>query len=249
MMGEFFFLAFYLQAARGLSPLDAGLSVVPFAVGQLAFASRSPRFVGRFGAHRVTAVGMTLMASAYVFFVFAGAHTPTWVLEVFLFIEGVGVANVTPPTTATIMASVPRERAGAGSAIGNTMRQVGGAMGVAVFGTILATLYRSHIVASLRSVAALARDPALLHTVSASISATQAYAGSAGAGVAARLGAPATASFIDAMHAVAFAAVVLAALGAGVALRWLPRRAPAIAAPPAPLARERRVEDPEPALR
>jgi EmrB/QacA subfamily drug resistance transporter len=248
MMGEFFFLAFYLQAARGLSPLDAGLSVVPLAVGQLIFSSRSPRFVARFGAHRVTCVGMVLMLCAYAFFVFAEAHTPTWVLELFLFVEGVGLANVTPPTTGTIMASVPRERAGAGSAIGNTLRQVGGAMGVAVFGTVLATLYRSHIAASLRSVAALAHHPALLHTVSASISATQAYAGSAGASVAARLGPPATASFVDAMHVIAFVAVALTALGAGVALRWLPRRVPALpAAPVAPLGRV--VEAPEPALR
>ena len=106
MTGEFFVLAFYLQSARGLSPLQAGLSVVPIAAGQLAFASRSPRLVARFGTNRVTAAGMALMSASYAFFVVAHAGTPTWVLELFLLVQGVGMACVMPATTATIMASI-----------------------------------------------------------------------------------------------------------------------------------------------
>jgi EmrB/QacA subfamily drug resistance transporter len=233
LMGQFFFLAFYLQAARGFTPLHAGLTVLPLAVGQLAFASRSPRAVGRFGASRVTAAGLLLMTSAYGFFALAHASSPFWLLELFLFLEGVGLANVTPPTTAAIMAAVPREKAGAGSAVGNTMRQVGGAVGVATFGTLLASSYRSHVTPALRSVSALAHNPALLHEVSGSISATQAFASSAGHAVAARLGAPAISSFVAAMHASALAAVVLGLAGMAIALRWLPRRLPAAGIAPA----------------
>lgn len=232
LMGQFFFLAFYLQAARGFTPLHAGLALLPLAVGQLAFASRSPRAVGRFGASRVTAVGILLMTSAYAFFAAAHASSPFWLLEVFLFLEGVGLANVTPPTTAAIMAAVPREKAGAGSAVGNTMRQVGGAVGVATFGTLLASSYRSHVTPALRSVAALAHNPALLHEVSGSISATQAFASSAGHAVASRLGAPAISSFVSAMHVSAFAGVVLGLAGTAIALRWLPRRLPTAATAP-----------------
>ncbi len=249
MMGTFFFLAFYLQAARGLSPLQAGLSVVPLAAGQLAFAARSPRRVARHGANRVTAFGMALMSVAYAFFVFADAATPTWALELALLVEGIGLACVTPPTTATVMASVPREKAGAGSAIGNTMRQVGGAVGVAVFGTILASLYRARVVPSLRALPGLAHDPGLLHSVSGSIAATQAYAGAAGAHVAARLAQPAVSSFVGAMHHVALAAVLIGATGAAVALRWLPRRPQASAHAGAARTLELEADEPQAALR
>ena len=227
LMGQFFFLAFYLQAARGFSPLQAGIAIVPLAVGQLAFASRSPRAVARFGAARVTAGGLLLMSAAYGFFAAAHAHSPLWLLEVFLFLEGAGLANVTPPTTAAIMAAVPREKAGAGSAVGNTMRQVGGAVGVATLGTLLASLYRARVSPALGSVAQLADHHVLLHEASASISATQAFAASAGHAVAARLAQPAIGAFISAMHVTALAAVVLGLLGVALALRWLPRRAPA----------------------
>ena len=248
-MGEFFFLAFYLQAARGLSPLQAGLSVVPLAAGQLAFASRSPRLVARFGANRVTATGMALMSASYAFFIFAHATTPTWILELSLFVQGAGLACVTPPTTATIMGSVPREKAGVGSAVGNTMRQVGGAVGVAVFGTILASLYRSRVTPTLRTLPALVHDHGLLHTVSASIGATQAYAATAGGKVAAELAGPAVGAFIGAMHVVALAAVVLGVAGSAVALRWLPQRPQAPAQSVTEASRGRRVERPQPVLR
>jgi MFS family permease len=258
LMGEFFFLAFYLQAARGLSPLQAGLSVVPLAAGQLAFAARSPRLVARFGANRVTATGMALMSASYAFFIVAHATTPTWLLELSLFVQGVGLACVTPPTTATIMGSVPREKAGVGSAIGNTMRQVGGAVGVAVFGTILASLYRMRVTPTLRTLPALAHDHGLLHTVSSSIAATQGYAATAGEQVAAELSGPAVGAFIGAMHVVALAAVVLGISGAAVALRWLPRRARTTAPQVIEEARERPADEttrgraakrPQPALR
>jgi len=69
-----------------------------------------------------------------------------------------------------------------------------------------------------------------MHNVSASISATQAFASSAGHAVAARLAAPAISSFVSAMHASAIAAVALGLAGTAIALRWLPRRLPAHAA-------------------
>jgi hypothetical protein len=129
------------------------------------------------------------------------------------------------------------------------MRQVGGAVGVAVFGTILTSIYRAHITPVLRTLPPLAHDNGLVHSVSASISATQAYSAAAGGKVAARLAEPAISSFTGAMHIVAFAAVVLGLAGASVALRWLPRRTPARADAPAGGPRERAAERPQPALR
>jgi MFS transporter, DHA2 family, multidrug resistance protein len=146
-----------------------------------------------------------------------------------LFLEGAGIANVMPPSTSAIMASVPREKAGQGSAIGNTMRQLGGALGVAVLGSILSSAYRTSITPHLAHIPALAHNPAVLQTVSSSITSTLGFAAHAGAAGHA-LSAPAISAFIGAMHDAAAASVLVGIIGIVVALRWLPGRVPSVAA-------------------
>ena len=232
LMGLIFFLSFYLQAARDYSPLQAGLLLLPLAVGQFAFSSRSAGFVQRFGAKRMTAIGLGLMAIAFAYYVTAGAHSSLWLLEIALFMQGVGIANVMPPSTSAIMASVPREKAGEGSAIGNTMRQLGAALGVAILGSVLASSYRSQITPHLQHIPALAHaSTASLHDISSSITGTLAFAAQAGpAGQA--LVAPAVAAFIHAMHYAAAGSAVVAIIGIIVALMWLPGRVKAPAPTP-----------------
>jgi MFS transporter, DHA2 family, multidrug resistance protein len=222
-MGLVFFLSFYLQAARGFSPLQSGLLLLPLAAGQLFFSSRSANLVARFGAKRMTAAGLLLMTVAFGYYVRAGADSPIWLLEVVLFLEGAGIANVMPPSTSAIMASVPREKAGQGSAIGNTMRQLGGALGVAVLGSILSSAYRTSITPHLDHIPALAHNPGDLRTVSSSITSTLTYAAHAGS-AGHTLTAPAIDAFIGAMHDAAAASVVVGIIGIVVALRWLPGR-------------------------
>src|SRR5215475_8964287 len=144
-MGTLFFIAFYLQLVRGYSPLQAGLLFTPFAVAQLVFAPRSAAMVRRFGPKAVCAAGLGLVAIALVGFSTLGEHTPIWLAGLYFFIQGVGMANVLPPVTESIMASLPREKAGVGSAVSNTVRQVSGALGVAVLGSVLSAVYRSRI--------------------------------------------------------------------------------------------------------
>jgi hypothetical protein len=141
------------------------------------------------------------------------------------------------------MASVPREKAGQGSAIGNTMRQLGGALGVAVLGSILSSAYRTSITPQLKHIPALAHNPADLQTVSSSITSTLGFAAHAGtAGHA--LSAPAISAFIGAMHDAAAASVLVGIIGIVVALRWLPGRVPSVApAPPEVAADERPASD------
>jgi len=227
-MGLVFFLSFYLQAARGFSPLQSGLLLLPLAAGQLFFSSRSANLVARFGAKRMTAGGLLLMTVAFGYYVRAGAHSPIWLLEVVLFLEGAGIANVMPPSTSAIMASVPREKAGQGSAIGNTMRQLGGALGVAVLGSILSSAYRTSITPHLKQIPALAHNPADLQTVSSSITSTLSFAAHAGT-AGHTLTAPAISAFIGAMHDAAAASVVVGIIGIVVALRWLPGRVRSVA--------------------
>jgi MFS transporter, DHA2 family, multidrug resistance protein len=244
MMGLVFFLSFYLQSARDFSPLKTGLLLVPLAVGQLLFSSRSAGLVVRYGARRMTAIGLLLMTVAFAYYTTAGAHSPLWLLELMLFLQGAGIANVMPPSTSAIMASVPREKAGEGSAIGNTARQLGGALGVAILGSVLSSAYRAQITPQLDRIAALAHDPASLRAVSSSITATLSFAAHAGTGGRA-LVLPATDAFIHAMHAAAAGSALVGLIGMIVALRWLPGRIAAPSPTPSPAASARPVAAPE----
>ena len=87
----------------------------------------------------LVAVGLGRFAAA------SGPDTPIWMLEVLFFVMGTGMAHIMPPVTVSIMQSLPREKAGSGSAINNTFRQVGGALGVAVLGSVLSATYRDGI--------------------------------------------------------------------------------------------------------
>jgi len=116
------------------------------------------------------------------------------------------------------MEVLPRERAGAGSALTNTARQVAVALGVAVLGSILAESYRSTMSPTLAALPAAARN-----TAGQSISATQAVAQQLGSAGHALL-APANTAFVDAMHVTTLSAAILAVVGGVVVMRWLPGR-------------------------
>jgi MFS transporter, DHA2 family, multidrug resistance protein len=217
-MGVFFFMPFYLQLVRGYSPLQTGLLILPFALAQLAFAPRSAVMVQRYGGKAVAATGLALTALALAAFAFVQVDTPLWVIAVIFFVQGTGMANVMPPATESIISTLPRERAGVGSAVANTVRQVSAALGIAVLGAIVAASYQQHISATTDVLPEPARRIA-----AESVSGTY--------GVAERLGAAgaplvraANEAFVASMHWAAMASAITALLGALVVLRWLPGR-------------------------
>jgi EmrB/QacA subfamily drug resistance transporter len=225
MMGAFFFLSFYLQGVRGYSPLYAGLLTLPFAAGQMLMAPRSAKLVGRYGAKAVGASGLLLVAIALAGYQTLGTTTPIWVLGVVFFIQGAGMGAVMPSATEAVMSVVPRERAGSGSALTNTARQVAGALGVAVLGSILAQAYRSQLSPHLAALAPAARSAA-----TGSITATQTVASELGtAGV--RLDGFADSAFVHAMHVTTLVSAAITLAGALVVLIWMPGRAAPDAAP------------------
>ncbi len=217
--GTLFFLAFYLQLVRGFSPLQAGLLMTPFAAAQLIFAPQSAGMVRRFGPKAVCAVGLGLVTVGLAGFAFVGASTPIWVLIVLTFIQGAGMANVVPPATESIMSSLPREKAGVGSAVSNTVRQVGGALGVAVLGSVLAAVYRGEIGAAIASLPEPARAAAA-ESISGAYG-VAADAGPAGPG----LIDAANEAFVTAMHWAAAGSALVAFVSIFVVLAWLPKRA------------------------
>jgi len=231
MIGALFFLSFYLQSVRGYSPLSAGLLTLPFAAGQMLLAPRSARLVRRYGTKAVAATGLITVALALAGYLLLGVSTPIWVLGVIFFVQGAGMGSVMPPATEAVMSVVPRERAGSGSALTNTTRQVAGALGVAVLGSIIAQLYRDQLSPHLTALPAAARSAA-----TGSITATQTAAaqlGSAGA----RLDGFANTAFVHSMHVATAISAVITLAGALVVLVWMPGRAAAaspVAQPAAP---------------
>jgi MFS transporter, DHA2 family, multidrug resistance protein len=227
-MGTFFFVAFYLQLVRGFSPLQTGALMLPFAVAQLVFAPRSAALVKRFGPKAVSAAGLALVAVGLGGFGLVSTDTSMWYVGLLVFLQGAGMANVMPPATESIMSTLPREKAGVGSAVANTIRQVGGALGVAVLGSVLAAVYRDRIAEHVAGLPKPAREVA-----SESISGAYGVAdrlGPAGSELITR----ANDTFVGAMHYAAWGSAITAVIGAIVVLIWLPRRSPSHApVPPA----------------
>jgi hypothetical protein len=156
MFGVMFLLAQYLQLVLGYEPFTAGLLMLPMPLSMMVIAPQAPRLVGRFGISRVVPVGMAAIAVGLCILSTVTTTTPVAFLYVSLLPMMAGMAITMSPFTAMIMTSVPPERAGMGSATNDTTRELGGALGVAVLGSVVTTHYRA---VSLPGLEALAAGP------------------------------------------------------------------------------------------
>ena len=141
LSGSLIFLAFYYQVVRGWSPLQSGALTVPFAIGQLLSAPRSGKMVARFGARRVIPFGLVLASTAMFMFTRLDLTTPVWLLILIPFVFGFGMGNVVAPSTTRMTLATPPQRSGSGSAVQNTVRQVGATLGVAIISSVVASKY------------------------------------------------------------------------------------------------------------
>ncbi len=228
LMGVTFFMVFYLQVVRGYTPLEAGVRLLPLALGQLVASPLSARMTRRFGARVVTATGLALVSGSFLAYLALDEHSSIWVLELIFLMQGLGMGNVMPPATEVIMGSMPREQAGAASAVNNTVRQVGGALGVAVLGTLLSSVYRRGFADDLPG---LPVPAGVRESMASSVQATVAVIDRIGA-QAEPLRAPAYDAFVTAMHTTALVSAAVAAFGALVVARYLPGRKPVPGAAP-----------------
>jgi EmrB/QacA subfamily drug resistance transporter len=157
LSGIMFSLPFYLQLLRGYDTLLAGLCFLPFAVGQLLAAPRSAAMVVRFGYRLVMTTGLVVVAISLFGLATIDLATPLWLVLLTFFGFGFGMGNVIAPASTLMQNVLPLARAGAGSAVQNTVRQVFGALGVAVIGTLLATTYATNVASSLETLPPQAR--------------------------------------------------------------------------------------------
>lgn len=218
LMGVTFFSVFYTQSVRGYSPLETGLLMLPLAAAQMIFAPRARLVVDRFGYRATTTGAMLLIAATLAAFATFEADTPIWILEVVFFLMGAAMAHIMTPVSVVIMQALPREKAGSASALSNTFRQVGGALGIAVLGSVLSTAYRGDIEDRLTVL-----PEGVRHTAGESIEATLGFADRLGPRGDALVGA-AHDAFLHAMHVTALWGAGVAVLGAVVVGLFLPGR-------------------------
>jgi Na+/melibiose symporter-like transporter len=145
MFGTFFLLAQYFQLVLGYSPLESGLLQLPFAFIIMLIAPQVPRFVKRFGSAVVVPVGMVLIATGLALLARLEVGSSLVTVYTSMIPLAMGMATSMTPLTSLIMSSVPLGRAGVGSAMNDTTRELGGALGVAVLGSIVTSKYAAGI--------------------------------------------------------------------------------------------------------
>ena len=196
LFGSLFVLTQYLQLVHGYSPLSAGLRALPFALAIGAMSPLSPILASRFGTRLVIPAGMALMGLGLLDLSTAGVHTAYPPIALAVAIMGAGMGLVMAPASTTIMTTVPAHQAGAGSAINDTIREVGGALGIAIVGSLAAAVYRSR----LTHVLTAQHAPSLVvHLATSSVAAADAAGQQAGGAPGSELVAAAHSAFVNAM--------------------------------------------------
>jgi EmrB/QacA subfamily drug resistance transporter len=145
LFGSLFLLTQYLQLVIGYSPLAAGVRALPFAIAMAAVSPVSTVLAGRLGARVIVPAGLALMGAGLLDLSTAGVRTSYLPVAIAVTIMGAGMGLVMAPASTTIMTTVPAHQAGAGSAVNDTIREVGGALGVAIIGSLAAAVYRSRL--------------------------------------------------------------------------------------------------------
>ena len=201
----------------GHDALDAGLRMLPIAIGMMLTAKTSVALTRKVGTKVPVATGLALVAVALMLIGGFGVATGDTELALVLGMMGAGIGMAMAPATEAIMGSLPKAKAGVGSAMNDVVREVAGTLGIAVLGSVLASAYSSGMDGA---VAGLPGDAAA--AASDSVGAAHAVAAQVGS---ADLVAASNQAFIDAMATTASIAAAVAVVGALIAAFFLPARA------------------------
>ena len=160
MFGMFFLLTQYLQQVKGYTALEAGVRTLPFAATMMVVAPMSARIAERIGSRATVAGGILIAGIGQLLMAQMDVGSAYGSLVVALIVLSAGMGLTMAPSTASIMSSLPLAKAGVGSAMNDTNRELGGALGVAVLGSILASRYTDHLAPALTALPAAAQDVA-----------------------------------------------------------------------------------------
>ena len=229
MFGSIFLLTQYLQFTLGYTPLESGVRMLPYAGTMMVIAPLSSKVVERFGSKRTIATGLGLATVALVLMGSLSVTTEYIDIAWRFVILAAGMALVMAPATDSVMGSVPLAKAGVGSAVNDTTRQVGGALGVAIIGSIVSSVYGSKVGDFFAGKPApRAAVDAAKNSLGGAIAVSKNLAGQPipnAKQLAAGLVNTANQAFVEAFRWGTRVGAVVLALGVIIVLRWLPARA------------------------
>ncbi len=219
MFSMIFGLTQLLQFVLGQSPLAAGAIMLPLALGIPIGAGLSVRLVHRLGTKRVVAAALVAVAAVVLTMQAWTSSTEPWVVSLTLFCVAIPMANVMAPSADAIMGAVPEQRAGVGSAMNALVGQLAGALGVAVIGSIMNTVYSDRMTAVVAPLPPQIASPAK-DSVGAAMAIAERLPGDAGH----LLSTAAGNGFVDALHSGGLAAAAVVLIGAAVVAVMMPPR-------------------------
>ena len=217
MFGTFFLLTQHLQLVLGYSAFQAGLRTLPMALTMMATAPNSARIVERFGARRVIVAGLLLVTAGLASLSLLEPSTPYPQLAVSLVVLALGMGLTMPPSTTLIMTSLPLGKAGVGSAVNDTTRELGGALGVAILGSLLASSYTSGLSSAIQGAPAPAAEAAR-----SSLGGALAVADGLGGRAGDALAVAARGAFVDGLGIAVLVAAAMTLFGAAFVAWYLP---------------------------
>ena len=227
LFGFIFLIAQYFQFVRGYSPLSTGVRLLPVAASVAAGSVAGTQLAVRAGTKLVVTTGLVAVAAFYGWVAATTSATLSYgTIAAQMVVYGLGLGLTSAPATESIMGAISRAKAGVGSAVNDSTRLIGGTLGVAVIGSVYASLYGSHLTATM---------PAALPGQVTAIAHQSIGAAYAAAGKIAALGHPAlgqalhlaaTSAFLRGLTIGALVAGGVAALGALLAALFLPAQPP-----------------------
>ena len=145
MIGFWFLFALYVQFVLGYTALEAGLATMPEALVSMVVAPFTAPLVARFGSRRIMGLGFAILALTFLPLAMVDTETSYWFLLGPLVLAGAGLSLAMTPATNDIMVATPYEKAGIGSAVNDTGRELGAALGIATLGALSTSIYRSTV--------------------------------------------------------------------------------------------------------
>ncbi len=248
MFGSTFLLTQYLQSIMGFSALRAGAALLPWAAIMLVVAPTSARLTERFGTKRVVGAGLSFATVSLLLISTLPSTNISYVTDVLprLVLMAIGMGLVMAPATESIMGSLPRAKAGVGSAMNDTTRQVGGALGVAVVGSVMLSVYSGRAAAAIKNAhLPISADLAAQARQNLSVAIGIAKDPHIPAAVSSRLITQINEAFVSGMHRGVLFAATATLVGAIVVFRYLPARGVEVDNTPEPQTVEPQTVEPQ----
>jgi MFS family permease len=136
----------HFQLVRGHTALEAAIRFLPLPLGLMPAAANSDKFVAKFGSNNVVATGLTLITAGMLLFTTVEIDTDYVRIALTFFLLGLGMGLTMAPSTTLVMESIPEDKAGVGSATNDASREIGGALGIAIGGSVLNEYYQRNLV-------------------------------------------------------------------------------------------------------